>query len=99
MSGKASVKSEYDGNKDKSFKNKSINCIQNFDYAISSKVCQNSVTINGLVTIDALPDNGSCVTLLKNVLLLKMLLYIIKVELMPHQMMIVHYVVGYRWEF
>ncbi len=59
------LKSENHSNKDTNSKNKSINCIQNFDYALTPKVSQIPVTINGSITIDALPDNGSCVTLLR----------------------------------
>ncbi|XP_025421204.1 uncharacterized protein LOC112691260, partial [Sipha flava] len=37
----------------------------NSDYSSPPKVSQIPVTINGNITIDALPDNGSCVTLLR----------------------------------
>ncbi|KAF0712350.1 Transposon Ty3-G Gag-Pol polyprotein, partial [Aphis craccivora] len=57
------LKSENHSNKDTNSKNKSINCIQNFDYALTPKVSQIPVTINGSITIDALPDNdGSYAT-------------------------------------
>lgn len=59
------MKTETNGNKDVSFKNKSINCLQKCNYSSTPKVSQIPVTINGNITIDALPDNGSCVTLLR----------------------------------
>lgn len=52
-------------NKTENSNNKSINCISIKEASDLVKISQIPVTINGSVTIDALPDNGSCATLLR----------------------------------
>lgn len=48
-----------------SYNNKSVNCIATSNNSELVNISQIPVTINGSITIDALPDNGSCVTLLR----------------------------------
>lgn len=65
FNGKIKINNENTNVRD-TYKSKTINCVQNEHCANEFiKVSQIPLTIDSTITIDALPENGSCVTLLR----------------------------------